>query len=280
MSQQHPDGLDRPLQRLGLTVAESKAYLAIIRLGLCTASEIARQAQLQRSDVYRLVVRLHSLGLVEETLDKPKRYRPTNIQQAMLMLAQKTTRRLELISQETKPLAERLETLRPLQEAMIPEPDIFVVRGIVNIRMGLLEAFESARQDVLIIATHRKGFARCPEAENLVEMVASKHLTARAILPVDENSIDDAKWLASTFEIRCPSAQPGVHLYAVDDSYAGVGLVTAQQAGQEEILDLVCTYPAYVEGMKQFFESVWKQSISLENRIAHIMSSPEPTRSA
>ena len=61
------------LEELGLTTHEAQAYLAAVKLGLSTAVQIAREADLQRTEIYHRMSRLASLGLVDETLDKPAR---------------------------------------------------------------------------------------------------------------------------------------------------------------------------------------------------------------
>jgi sugar-specific transcriptional regulator TrmB len=265
------NGFVSPLQSLGLTASEAKAYLAIIKLGLCTAVEIGREAQLQRSEIYRLVLRLISFGLVEETLDKPKRYRPTDIQKAILNLSEKVTSKLENIAEESKPLAEKLEAMRPLTEARSTEPHLRIIRGRVNIRRNLLDTLKSAKHEVWAIAMNPAAFAPSPDTSRIMATLASKRLKARAVLPRDEHYIRDAKQLASQVEIRHHSLL-GVNLFGVDDHQVGIDLVTPNQHGPDDLIELVATYPTYVRAMKQFFEVVWNQSIPLHTEIAAIKS--------
>lgn len=71
------------LKSVGLTAGEARAYLAVIKLGPARVLDIARESGLQRTQVYHLMQRLASMRLVEETIDRPKRYRPSSVQEGL-----------------------------------------------------------------------------------------------------------------------------------------------------------------------------------------------------
>jgi hypothetical protein len=86
------------LQALGLTENECKAYLILLKLGVCTAVQISRESHLQRTEIYPLMAGLVSKGLVEETVDRPKRYRPVNVKHALPCFAVKIRSRVDAIA--------------------------------------------------------------------------------------------------------------------------------------------------------------------------------------
>ena len=55
-------------RRLGLSVHASGVYIALLSLGQSTLSEIAREAKLERLQVYRVLPELRALGLITEVL--------------------------------------------------------------------------------------------------------------------------------------------------------------------------------------------------------------------
>ena len=99
------------LKTLGLTENECKVYFALLKLGAGTAVQLSREAHLQRTEIYSLMSGLVSKGLVEETIDKPKRYKPVNVRQALPRLAIRIRDRLDRIAKESEQLAAKLEGL-------------------------------------------------------------------------------------------------------------------------------------------------------------------------
>ena len=101
------------LQALGLTDNECKAYLTLLRTGPCTAVELSRESHLQRTPIYPLMVGLVSKGLVEQTIDRPKRYRPADVKHSIPELASRLRDQFTEIAKESEQLAGRLESLVP-----------------------------------------------------------------------------------------------------------------------------------------------------------------------
>ena len=52
------------LQKLGLTVAETKVYLALLKLGSTTIGPVVDESGVSRSKIYHILDRLHKRGLI------------------------------------------------------------------------------------------------------------------------------------------------------------------------------------------------------------------------
>jgi sugar-specific transcriptional regulator TrmB len=63
------------LQSLGLTGYESKAYYALLSLGVCDARQLCTQSGVPSSKIYTIMEKFELLGLVEVQQSKPARFK-------------------------------------------------------------------------------------------------------------------------------------------------------------------------------------------------------------
>jgi len=161
---------------------------------------------------------------------------------AILRLSENATNKLRTISAEAKPLAEKLENLKPMTEAREDQPYLRLVKGRVNIRKSFVDALRLAESEVWVIAANKSAFAPDPETQRILTTLASKHLKMRAIITVDESSIHNAKQLASVIEIR-HRPRLGVNLYGIDNRLVAIGLVSPDQRNPEDRIKFVVNYP-------------------------------------
>jgi sugar-specific transcriptional regulator TrmB len=262
------------LEELGLTTHEAQAYLAAVKLGLSTAVQIAREADLQRTEIYRLMSRLVSLGLVDETLDKPKRYKVSEIQRAMRGLADGITAKLANIPEKSAKLASELEAVSVVSNGREETPNVRIVSGLRNIRRNVIKMVASARDDFWVIASTPSAYAPSRSTSKILETIASKGIRARVIAEVDKYNVRLLRRMGRIVEIRHHDAL-GVNLYGIDTKAAGVGLSIENGRFPVEAADLLTNYPDYVALMRAFFDSVWSQSIPLSARIASMRSTQE-----
>ncbi len=62
------------LQEYGLTRNEARVLVLLAKAGPSKASEVARAAQINRTETYRTIRNLQRRGLVEATLERPVRF--------------------------------------------------------------------------------------------------------------------------------------------------------------------------------------------------------------
>ncbi len=74
------------LSKLGLSRAQAKVYLALIKLGNAKIKTIANTAKIDRANLYRTILRLHEIGLVEVLLGKPNTYRAITLEDGLQLL--------------------------------------------------------------------------------------------------------------------------------------------------------------------------------------------------
>ena len=78
------------LVNLGLTVNQAKTYLANLKTRIQTAKKIAETAQITIQDIYRVMIILQEIGLVEKRLSSPTLFKAKNLKHTIpILLKQK-----------------------------------------------------------------------------------------------------------------------------------------------------------------------------------------------
>src|SRR5207247_478350 len=76
------------LQRVGLGRYEALVFVNLARSGAATAGELARASGVNRVQTYRALESLESRGLVEVTIDRPRRYAARAIDEVFEIIAE------------------------------------------------------------------------------------------------------------------------------------------------------------------------------------------------
>jgi sugar-specific transcriptional regulator TrmB len=63
------------LSCLGLTISQAKVYFALTQVEDATIKAIAQQTKIARQDIYRTMLQLQEIGIVEKVIVTPNRYR-------------------------------------------------------------------------------------------------------------------------------------------------------------------------------------------------------------
>ncbi|MBI3840845.1 MAG: TrmB family transcriptional regulator [Thaumarchaeota archaeon] len=134
------------IEALGLTGSEVKAYVALLKGGTMTASEVSREARIPYSKVYDALESLHRRGWVEEQKSRPIVYtaKPPDTALEELKSRQETERR----EKEQVALEELMGIYvsRGEQE----KPDIWIMRGTNEILSRVKNLLLNCRAELLV----------------------------------------------------------------------------------------------------------------------------------
>jgi HTH-type transcriptional regulator, sugar sensing transcriptional regulator len=247
--------------RFGLTDREARIYIALLRKGRATASELAHEAGVDRVLGYRMLDALRARGVVEATAERPRRYAAVPPR----ALFERSLRERAKALAEDETLASTLSEALPLlvREVNDQAPRFQVLQGTPAIFAYLREMLRRAQQEVCAMVTRRalqgsvdyglplelprllKGGGRFrllvesdPRVRRLVERFA--RISRRHPLA----------------ELRQMSPQP-TRLTIVDRAEAMLFLVPEARSGQLEELAVWTDNPAFVLGQLHYFNVVW-----------------------
>ena len=128
-------------KRLGLTGYEAKAFLALQELGAGTARDVARVADVPRSQVYGVAESLADRGLVEVQQSSPRRFRPVSVDQARRTLRE----RFESESERAFAYAEQVREQSTDGEE---QENIWTIRGRTHVTDRTVEHVSEATDRV------------------------------------------------------------------------------------------------------------------------------------
>jgi sugar-specific transcriptional regulator TrmB len=117
------------LTQLGLTKLQAETFLTLEKLGKATAKTVGLVSNIDRANVYRVILTLQKRGLVEKTITSPTLFKAIDIQDAIKMLLNqkaKEYREVEIKSKRIiknylKPAAGGTLLTDECQFALIPE---------------------------------------------------------------------------------------------------------------------------------------------------------------
>jgi sugar-specific transcriptional regulator TrmB len=136
----------RSLQEFGLTDYEIRAYNSLLDLGAATASELSEAANVPYSKIYEVLGSLERKGWIEMEHGRPSKYYPKPPSVAIEITKQEFENKVRtnetLVIQELQPLYERKEVHE--------RPDIWIVRGELNIIAKIRETIENAQRELLV----------------------------------------------------------------------------------------------------------------------------------
>jgi sugar-specific transcriptional regulator TrmB len=205
---------------------------------------------------------LVSKGLVEETLDRPIRYTPVNVRQALPRLAMRIRDRLDKIAKESEQLAAKLErfSIDTDQTGKLPE-EIRIIYGPQRARVHLLESVRSAKTEFWGMAgRHRPSHISDRLLAEAFQLIRSKSLKTRLILEVDKENRRRVAKMAAVADVSHYRPIP-VYMYGADDKMVAVSLVREPVTRPSKTAQLVSTYRPTVQIMRQFFDILWGESI-------------------
>lgn len=236
------------LRDLGLTDYETRAYLALIGRGVLTASEVSENAGVPYSKVYETLTSLERKGWIETERGRPGRYYPKAPSEALATEKLKLEEKLHVwektISDELQPLYEK----REIRE----KPDIWILRGEVNIIAKLRDTLEKAKSELMIAAP----LLPKPLTDLVVPVLQQLHgSSVKIFLMVSKH--------ASNWNLKELSRIADVRIR--DQMFGGGVIVDGKEAilflGEEKpTLVIWSNHVGLVQFAKDYFEHLWDSS--------------------
>ena len=140
------DTVRRVLRELGLTEYETETYIALLKSGVLTASEVSDQSNVPYSKIYETLNSLERKGWIEAEHGRPSKYFPKPPVEALSMTRLRFEEKLhgweKTINAELQPIFEQ----REIRE----KPDIWILRGELSVLAKLQEMLDNAKSEVMI----------------------------------------------------------------------------------------------------------------------------------
>jgi len=238
---------EKALEQLGLTGSEVKAYVALLRGGTMTASDVSRQARIPYSKVYDALEALHEKGWVEEQKSSPIVYtaRPPDTALEELESRQETQRK----EKQSLALEELMGVYQKRGEQ--EKPDIWIMRGTSEILSRVKNLLLNCRTELLVALPPQI----LPFIDQVVPLLAAlkERGVKNMILTSPEIPNEAMEQLSKVAEVRTRKTMYGGGI--ISDSREVVLLL----AGGEQSVPLAiwASHHGLASFAKDYFEHLW-----------------------
>ncbi len=242
------------LRKLGFTEYESRAYLALARLGPSSIKEVVIESKLPRNKVYEVLEKLEQKNKVISLPFSPKKYKITSP---------------ESLKEDADDISKSVDSILKIIENPRKEEfkDLFwVIKGKKAIEDKLFEKDKSTEKEILSCNNLSKVlYKNIREMEKMVK----RGVKVKMICTFDKNKIGSYKeWLSTGAEIRVFNHKkfgpilPRISIF--DNSIARLTLGKPEVKNEEDYITIWTESKAFSQMLRKHFMNMWKDSKPLK----------------
>lgn len=255
------------IRRIGLSPYEASIFVNLACAGEVTAGELARASGVNRVQTYRALDSLEARGLVEVTVERPRRFAARAIQEAFDMIADEKHAEVELVETTRRQVLEAWARLTKGLGAPA-STRLQVIKGRPQIYRALRNAVAGAEEEVLSFTT-TKGLQRSYRAGINEALVAAmkRGVKARLIMDIGPGNRSLATTVARHVPLRHSDGQRG--RFVILDRKSMVAFLIQDEAtikGEAETA-LWTNSADFVKAHHEFFERAWSSGIPAGRRL-------------
>ncbi|HYS99413.1 MAG TPA: helix-turn-helix domain-containing protein [Thermoplasmata archaeon] len=258
------------LERIGLGRYEALVFVNLARSGAATAGELARASGVNRVQTYRALESLESRGLVEVTLDRPRRYAARAINDVFEMIAEEKRGELEKLDAVRKTLLEAWPRIsgRTREPASVR---LQVIKGRTQIYRTLRQVVGAAKEEVLAFTT-TKGLQRSYRAginEVLVEAMR-RGVKPRLVADIDEANAALMSRVAKVVPLKHLDRQRARFILVDRASMLAFLIQDERTIRGEGETALWTNSPDFVRAHTEIFEKAWTAAVPAAKRLQEL----------
>jgi sugar-specific transcriptional regulator TrmB len=257
------------LQDFGLTVKEAKVYFILSNIGSATATEVAYATQFSRLQTYRAIKGLLDNGLVEMSLERPRRYTPLKIEQALSLLGQEAERKIIELEKKTPLLLKEWSAINDLQVDKT-NYTIRIIQGNKNVSKFRIMLCESAKKEITATMKPNELMKLVIEgADDVFEKLTYNNISMRGLSEVNKFNLDASRRFLEFSKFNHTSCTNIVPFTIIDEQEA---LICLSRDGKDSAPEnaIWTNHPEIVGILKEIFEMLWKTSQDGNMRIREI----------
>ena len=256
------------LQRIGLSRYEALVFVNLARAGATTAGDIARASGVNRVQTYRALEGLEARGLVEVTLDRPRRYAARAINDVFEMIADEKRSELEKLDGVRKAFLEAWPKLSGRTREP-PTVRLQVIKGRAQIYRTLRQFVSAAKTEVLAFTT-TKGLQRSYRAGINEALLAAMRRGVKARLAADVNETNQVLMarVSKFVPLRHVDRQRARFIIVDRESILAFLIQDEKSIRGEGETALWTNSPDFVKAHLEFFEKSWTSGMPARRRLA------------
>lgn len=238
------------LNKLGFSENEAVIYLSSLELGLSSAQEIAKKAEIKRTTTYSVLGYLVDKGFMSKTKIKGK----------TRFLVEPPEKLLELVNDIQSELSNQLPELKAIYNANPIKPKITFYEGkqaIINVYDDTL----NEKPDEILEWNTNRFFQDIPKEYNYINKRVKLGIKARRMAGSGskwhkKNKHKDSEELAKTIIVPKEDLDPEIEVNIYNNKVAFMNY--------EDKMSIIIESKAIANAMKDIYELSWKGAKSVE----------------
>jgi sugar-specific transcriptional regulator TrmB len=274
------ENLKNALQHFGATEKEADVYIFLAKRGTLGTGQIARQMKKNKGHVYRILSSLEQKGLVEVTLEVPKRFTAVLLEKVIdaYVKAKQTE-----ISHVEKTKEELLEDWKRISQTEVePKPENFsVVEGNQKIYRKISEMIEKTENEFSAVSLV-SDFVRAEQfgvLDSVYSHPRKNELEFRFLTDVNQQNLKAFKLLRAKLKpglhIKSRNPDLGLALFprmVIRDSQEILFFISprTQRSAKKQEVCISTNCNSLVQAFTGVFTHLWRNSTDINEKIAEV----------
>lgn len=255
------------LVKLGLTVNQAKTYLANLKIGPCTAKELAKNAGIAIQDIYRVIPPLQKLGLEKRIITKPTRFKANPLSHTIpILLHQKDLEHTNLHKASLE-LKNNQIYITQTKSKEKEESKFLIISGKKSIFDKSNQIIKKATKSICISTLWESGKMGAFRFEKLVRKELKKKVKFRFIINIPNEQKDNYSNMVVEFtknpfyEVRFIKRDPAKKhvVFSIFDNNDVLFSIKEAPLGDSPLL--WSNNKQFIELFQNAFEFMWMNSI-------------------
>lgn len=270
------EDLVKGFEAAGLGEKEARAYVALARLGTSGAAQVAEAADLKRPDAYRVLEDLQARGLVDATVERPKRFTAVPGDRAVAVLRGEREAALAAVDRQKDSLLAGLAKVgKPVEEG--GDLRFKILQDERQLVGQAARAVDGAKKEVLYAASSRG--LRLLEEDDVraaLDRARSRGVRVRVVADVEAANRDVAEGLAKVADVRHAPVPRGLRFLVVDDGLLAFVTADPLPASGAKETALWLGASDLVNSERTHFAALWKEGVPLAERVEELATGRAP----
>jgi sugar-specific transcriptional regulator TrmB len=250
------------LKNLGLTSCQARLYLSLISCGACTVKQISIVSKIAREEVYLVLPKLQSLGLIEKILERPTKYKAIPVQECISnLLEERKSKTTELEIRSKEVIQNYKQTNFNGKNSTQLHQFIFVPSKQVLIKR-IKKSVINAKKSICVLTSCKRLTHACNSLFETIQDALDRGVKGRAIINLPKGKHLDMInecWSKPSAELRFIPKVPRTVIAMYDKRE--VYIFTEPDADLTESPALWSNYSSLVNVIDDFFEVLWSTAI-------------------
>ena len=254
------DDTTETLVHLGLSINQAKVYLKVGSSNFSSVCEIQKKAGVPRQEIYRILEKLSNIGLVESTIQRPRKYKSISVKEGISFLLRKKNEETKILNEKAERIIKNADNLNNFLDGI--EPDFVLIPKNQGTILRKTEEIYGAIKQIDFLISWKRLPSVIDTWGKIARTALEKGVKIRVLLekPEDENNFpeklnDLMKY--SNYKLKFISYEPSALISIFDKKKIIMDFST--EVGLAEKSSLLSNNPSLVSIIIDYFEKIWEE---------------------